>query len=75
MKIDAAIVKEQGITFVIVIVKQQVIQTQTSANDMRQSLSKIADFSFQTSSQNILNCTELTSTSMLPQQILPILKL
>jgi len=44
MQIDGAIVKEQGVTFAIFIVKQHVIQTQTSANDMRQSLSKIADF-------------------------------
>ncbi|AFY61070.1 hypothetical protein [Synechococcus sp. PCC 6312] len=44
MQIDGAIVKEQGVTFAIVIVKPHAIQTQSSANDMRQSLSGIADF-------------------------------
>ena len=44
MQIDAAIVKEQRVTFAVVIVKPRVTQTQTSANNMRQSLSRIADF-------------------------------
>ena len=44
MQIDGAIVKEQGVTFSIVIVKSHVIQSQNTANEMRQSLSTIADF-------------------------------
>ena len=44
MQIDGAIVKEQGVTFAIVIVKSHVIQTQSSANDMRDSISTITDF-------------------------------
>ena len=44
MQIDGAIVTEQGVTFAIVIVKSHVIQSQSSADDMRESLSTIADF-------------------------------
>ncbi len=45
MQIDRAIVKEQGVTFAVVIVKPSAIQTQYSANEMRQRLSIITDFS------------------------------
>ena len=45
MQIDGAIITEQGLTFVIVVVKPHVIQTQSSADNARQSLATIADFS------------------------------
>ena len=44
MQIDGAILKEQGVTFAIVVVEPHVIQSQSRANDMRQSISTIADF-------------------------------
>ena len=44
MQIDGAIVKEQGITFAIVVVKSHVIQTQSSADDARRGFATIADF-------------------------------
>ena len=44
MQIDGAIVREQGVTFAVVLVKPHVIQTRSSADHMRQSLSSIAGF-------------------------------
>jgi len=44
MQIDGAIVREQGVTFAIVIVKPHVIQTQASADEARRSFATIADF-------------------------------
>ena len=45
MQIDGAIVKEQGVTFSIVIVKPNVIQSRHSADRARRNFSTIADFS------------------------------
>lgn len=44
MQIDGSIVTEQGLTFAIVVVKSQVIQTQSSADDARRGFSTIVDF-------------------------------
>jgi hypothetical protein len=41
MKIDGAIIKEQGIAFGIIIVKKHVIQTQHSANEARNNFQSI----------------------------------
>ena len=45
MKIDGAIIREQGITFSIIVVKPHVIQSQLSANKARRNFSTISDFS------------------------------
>jgi hypothetical protein len=45
MRIDGAIVKEQGVTFAIVVVKPNVIQTESVADKSRVSFATIADFS------------------------------
>ena len=44
MRIDGAIIKEQGVTFSIVVVKPYVIQTRSSADNIRKTLSTFADF-------------------------------
>ena len=44
MTLDGAIVTEQHITFAIVIVKSHVIDSSSSSESMRKSLSTIADF-------------------------------
>lgn len=40
MQIDGAVIKEQGITFAIVVVKPQVIQNKTTASDVQVDLSR-----------------------------------
>lgn len=46
MTIDGAIVREQGVTFGIVIVKKSAMTTTQQANDLRESIqSSLADFS------------------------------
>ena len=42
MQIDGAIVKEQGVTFTIVIVKQHVIQSPITADDARASFTTLS---------------------------------
>jgi hypothetical protein len=44
MQIDGAIVKEQGITFAIVIVKPSAMQTFSNADSTRKSFQSIRDF-------------------------------
>jgi hypothetical protein len=45
MQIDGAVVREQNVTFAVVIVKPNVIQIQSSATAARQGFSTISDFS------------------------------
>ena len=44
MTLDAAIIKEQGILFAVVIVKPHVTASQDSADQMRRSLATVSDF-------------------------------
>jgi hypothetical protein len=44
MEIDGAIVREQGVTFAIIIVKQHVTASPTEANEMRASIQTVRDF-------------------------------
>jgi hypothetical protein len=44
MQIDGAIIKEQGITFAIVVVQPSAIQTSMQADQVRKSLQAIQDF-------------------------------